>query len=1039
MASRESPRSSEPGECGSHELGDDDLKVLSQALYPVAKKYMLFGIQINVRMDEIEKIEKKCADSNECLAKILSTRLKQDPPLTWKDIYTALRAGPVGEGKLANDIKKEYGHLFSPDPGRIPGEGKGKSKAVNKGKSQGDDRPAHRSQGDEREQHSDEEVSPAIRRKKPSEKSLASVSNKRHSKSRSKESPSLHDVGKVKQRKRKSREKEISESETASDSDGQLVEVDESVSQKYYRKSREESVKGKHNKLSNEEDVSITAEDTYSSEQEQHSDIECMETEIYKRVPQKKRGSEYPSLATKGEVNFSKENQKKKVTHKKPVKSEYSQSCALEHHKVRENIKRSKQSAPSESYASSSKEKLVSTSKPGKSKNKRHSESAKGSERELGKPKQVQTESESEDDSSSACTSKEQVSKKSKKVSEQRAQSECYASSSKHSLKPGKSKTKHHSQSAKEVKKRVKGSEKKLRKSKQFQTELESENDSSSACTSEEQLSDEDVRKESKVSEQRAQTESYASSSKHSLKPGKSKAKHHPEESATEVKASSKHSLKSGKSKAKPHSESAKEVRERIQGGKKKLSETKRVQTESESKDRSSSAYTSEAQLSDEDASHEPAGMRTSKEKMKQPSSQYQSTGDTEKTKVEKGKDSSTKKATQKAKKRVDKVSPELGVGTKERHLSSVVKIAPKVSEKMMRPKHSVYERYPETHSRRRETERRGEKRREREVSSDSRLEPDTPHSDSSQGDSEDEELNLDDSSEHEEDRDLEQKSSSEEEERESDNESSPSTSEVEVRQKSEKSAKHMPTKSEDEMLKDEAKTTGRSRLKRVKIVTDAPDIPRDDDQSDAGRGGRDHEEYGIQPKKKSRKKHMETSMSPIARGSSSPSTSQEESQKSSGPRRQRGKAKKPEKSSTKRRKEKERETRKASSESSDSSSSSPECDQETEGKKLGKVFKNFFGRLCFAIKNPVEIATLLQIKGLVRRSVMNELLRSPESNQEKAITLVGALEKKMKPSPERIFTIIEVFLNTEALRETGKEILTETRKMLLTFNFRTI
>ena len=1035
MASRESPESSD---YGSYELGEDDLGVLFEALLPVARKYLFFGIQINVRMDEIEKIKKECPDPNEWFLKILSTRLKRVPPLTMNDIDTALRSGAVGESKLANDVRDKYGRHFSCSRKSISG---GKKKALKKGKSQGDDRHAHRSQGDEREQHSDEEVSPARRCKKESEKSLASGSDKPHSKSKSKGSSSVHDIGKARQRNRKSLEKEISKSETASDSDGQLVEVDESVSQKYYRKSKEESVKGKLTESSNEEDVSITAEDTSSSEQEQHSDIECMQTERYMRMSQKKRGSEYPSVTTKGEGKFSKENQKEKATHKKPVKSEYSQSCALEHHKVRENIKKSKQSTQSESYVSSSKEKLVSASKPGKSKSKRHSESAKGSEKELRKPKQAQTELQSEDDSSSACTSKEQLSKKLKKISEQRAQSES-ASRSKHSLKPGESKTKHHSQSTKEVKKRVEGNEKQLRKSKQVQTESESENDSSSACTSDEQLSDEDVRKESKVSEQRAQTESYASSSKRSLKLGKSKAEHHPEESAKEVKASSKHSLKSGKFKAKPHSESAKEVKERIQGGEKKLRETKRVQTESKSKDRFSSAYTSEEQLSDEDASREPAGVRTPKQKMKQPSSQYQRTCDTEKTKFEKGKDLSTKKATQKAKKRVDKVSPELGVGTKEQHLSSVVKRTPKVRGKTRRPKHSVYERYPETHSRRRETERQGERRREREVSSDSCLEPDTPHSDSSQGDSEDEESNSDDSSEHEEDRDLEQKSSNEEEEREPDDESSPATSEVEVRQKSEKSAKHMPTKSEDEMLKDEATAAtamGRSRLKRVKIVTDAQDVPGDDDQSDAGGGDRDHEERGIQPKKKSRKKHRETSMSPIARGSSSPSTSQEESQKYSGPRRQRGKGKKQEKSGTKRKKEKERERRKASSESSDGSSSSPECDQETEGKKLGKVFKNFFGRLCLAINNPVEIATLLQIKGLVRRSVMNELLISPESNQEKAITLVGALEKKMKPSPERIFIIIEVFLNTEALRETGKEMLIETRKMLLTFNFRTV
>ena len=99
------------------ELGEDDLKVVHLALYPIAAKYLMFGIQIDVKMSEIEKIQRKCNDSNECLLHVLSVRLKQPQPLTWNDIDTALRSVSVGEHGLANRVKKEYGHLYRSDSG----------------------------------------------------------------------------------------------------------------------------------------------------------------------------------------------------------------------------------------------------------------------------------------------------------------------------------------------------------------------------------------------------------------------------------------------------------------------------------------------------------------------------------------------------------------------------------------------------------------------------------------------------------------------------------------------------------------------------------------------------------------------------------------------------------------------------------------------------------------------------------------------------------------------------------------------------------
>ena len=88
-----------------------------ELLIPMAKKYFSFGIHINVQVNVIEKIQKHSFNHEECLIGVLSFRLKQKPSLTWNDIDTALRSPIVGEGKLADSIKQQYGHLYTHNTG----------------------------------------------------------------------------------------------------------------------------------------------------------------------------------------------------------------------------------------------------------------------------------------------------------------------------------------------------------------------------------------------------------------------------------------------------------------------------------------------------------------------------------------------------------------------------------------------------------------------------------------------------------------------------------------------------------------------------------------------------------------------------------------------------------------------------------------------------------------------------------------------------------------------------------------------------------
>ena len=309
-------------------------------------------------------------------------------------------------------------------------------------------------------------------------------------------------------------------------------------------------------------------------------------------------------------------------------------------------------------------------------------------------------------------------------------------------------------------------------------------------------------------------------------------------------------------------------------------------------------------------------------------------------------------------------------------------------------------------------------------------MEQDTPSSDSTQEDSEDEESDSDDSSEDEEDRDSEQKSSNEEEETEPDDESSPDTSEEEVKRKP-----AVP------YMKEREKETRGTKGKRVKIAADVPNLPGDGDQSDPGGRGRGQEEHDIQPKKRSRRRHRESSMSPTTRGSSSPSTSQRENQRKEESKKQ------PNPTRQKRTKEKgvdikqENVRRKEEEDvpsSSDTDDSSPECDMrnltEEECKKLKKVFIRFFGKLCCAIINPVETAAQLQEKRLISQSMMKDLIMSPESQQSKTISVVGLISKKIRAHPHRLFLFIDILLDYDApqLQKVGREMLTEAGNLSL-------
>ena len=317
--------------------------------------------------------------------------------------------------------------------------------------------------------------------------------------------------------------------------------------------------------------------------------------------------------------------------------------------------------------------------------------------------------------------------------------------------------------------------------------------------------------------------------------------------------------------------------------------------------------------------------------------------------------------------------------------------------------------------------------------------------SDESETDSENKESDSgNDSSEDGED--SEGKYSDEEEKTETDEESSTAPSEEEV--KKETSLFHKKVKAKKKAIEDDKEkrvskyaldkykygspqggglyVTCTRKVKRKGKREDASLKYEDDKQSDPGHGSRDQEEQQKKTNKK-RQRLNESNESPTVIRSSSPSSSQEEKKEQPIHKKQ-GHRKK----HVRKMKEKREKMKRGKEKTSDTDDSSPECDMtnnqyEGEKKELVNIFERFFGKLCCVVFDPTKVTAELQNVGLISKSVMREMMLSPESQQTKIIALVDALDEKIKSHPACLFEIIKVMLEIEALQEIAREMLRET------------
>ena len=93
-------------------LSDNDLPALTREICPISLSHVLaFGVQLKISRSKIEELNMRLYIPNkkvDILIEILQEALKREPPLTRREIITALQDPSVEESELASQIESRY-------------------------------------------------------------------------------------------------------------------------------------------------------------------------------------------------------------------------------------------------------------------------------------------------------------------------------------------------------------------------------------------------------------------------------------------------------------------------------------------------------------------------------------------------------------------------------------------------------------------------------------------------------------------------------------------------------------------------------------------------------------------------------------------------------------------------------------------------------------------------------------------------------------------------------------------------------------------
>ena len=93
-------------------LGPDDLHDILEAIFSVKHKWYSIGLKLWISHHTLDAIKTQCSSNiKDCLTETLKQWLSNTSPLpTWSGLIQALSSEPVGEKRLAEDIREQYCH-----------------------------------------------------------------------------------------------------------------------------------------------------------------------------------------------------------------------------------------------------------------------------------------------------------------------------------------------------------------------------------------------------------------------------------------------------------------------------------------------------------------------------------------------------------------------------------------------------------------------------------------------------------------------------------------------------------------------------------------------------------------------------------------------------------------------------------------------------------------------------------------------------------------------------------------------------------------
>ena len=90
-------------------VDERNLKLLHCELHQVSHKWYTLGVQLQIPISTLKRIEEEKSAMDECLLEMLVIWFEStNPPPTWNILTEALESSPVGKKRLAKELRSKY-------------------------------------------------------------------------------------------------------------------------------------------------------------------------------------------------------------------------------------------------------------------------------------------------------------------------------------------------------------------------------------------------------------------------------------------------------------------------------------------------------------------------------------------------------------------------------------------------------------------------------------------------------------------------------------------------------------------------------------------------------------------------------------------------------------------------------------------------------------------------------------------------------------------------------------------------------------------